>query len=190
MSDRGQIDAAHLPSVDCVFAQNISIGTAGGAYQPDGFTTRGQMASFIVRSITAAGYPVPAPTDQGFTDIEGNTHEDNINRLAALNITKGRTATTYEPQQLVRRDQMVSFIVRMAGFVYADNDFAVGEEKVPAFADVPPTNTHYDNVNSGAQVLGLVAGRNAAIFDPAAPTERQAMATFLVRAVDITLLVR
>ena len=58
----------------------------------------------------------------------------------------------------------------------------------PAFPDVPTANFHYDNVNTGAQVLGLVNGRATGSFNPGDPTQRQQMASFLVRLVDLTLI--
>lgn len=187
VTDRDGIDEAHLPSVDCVFAQGISIGTGSGTYDPDGMTRRDQMASFLVRALEAAGYDVPAAGDQGFTDIAGNTHANNINRLAAIGVTLGRTSTTYAPAQLVRRDQMASFIVRSVEFAYGDDDFPVGDEPTPAFSDVNSSNVHRENVDSGAQVLGLVAGKSDGTFAPSASTRRQQMASFLVRVVDMTL---
>ena len=189
VSDRGEIAEVHVPSVDCVFAQGISIGTAGGTYDPNGMTRRDQMASFIVRSLEAAGYDLPAPSDQGFTDIAGNEHEGNIQVLAAIGVTEGTTETTYTPAQLVRRDQMASFLVRAAEYAYEGADLEVGPEPVPAFSDVPASNTHADNVNTAALVVGVAEGQPSGSYQPAQPVKRQQMASFLVRLVDMTLVV-
>lgn len=190
VSDRASISAVHVPSVDCVFAQDISLGTSAGTYDPQGMTRRDQMASFIVRALEAAGYELPAATDQGFTDIDGNEHEDSINRLAAIGVTLGRTATTYRPGELVRRDQMASFIVRAVEWAYGEEGgIGIGREPTPAFADVPAGNTHSVNINVGAQVLGLTSGISDDRFAPAATVRREQMASFLVRVVDMTLVV-
>lgn len=189
VSDRDEVAEVHVPSVDCVFAQGISIGTAAGTYDPNGMTRRDQMASFIVRSLEAAGYDLPAASDQGFSDIAGNEHEDNIQILAAIGVTEGTTATTYTPAQLVRRDQMASFLVRAAEYAYEGNDLEVGPEPVPAFPDVPSANVHYDNVNTAALVIGVAEGQVSGSYQPAQPVKRQQMASFLVRLVDMTLVV-
>ena len=190
VSDRGAISAVHVPSVDCVFAQGISVGTTSGTYDPKGMTRRDQMASFIVRSLEASGYEVPAAGDQGFTDIDGNTHEDSINRLAAIDVVLGRSSTSYAPSDLVRRDQMASFIVRAVEWAYdEDGGIGIGGEPTPAFPDVPRANVHSVNVNVGAQVLGLLAGKEDGTFDPRANVTREQMASFLVRVVDMTLIV-
>jgi hypothetical protein len=187
--DRAEISEAHLPSVDCLYAEGITNGTTPATYSPKAMTTRGQMASYIVQALEAAGYTLPTPGENPFTDISGNTHESSIRQLAEIGVTSGRTPTTYAPDELVRRDQMASFMVQAAEYAFGDDEFLVGEEPVPAFEDVQPDNVHYDNVNSGALVLGLVSGKNETTFDPGMFTTREQMASFLVRLVDLTLIV-
>jgi hypothetical protein len=147
------------------------------------------MDSFIVNTLRAGGYSLPAPANSRFTDIAGSDHEDNIKILAATGITSGKTETTYAPQEFVRRDQMASFMVQAAEFAFGDDEILVGEEPVPAFPDVLPNNVHYDNVNTGALVLGLVDGKDSGLFDPGMLTSREQMASFLVRLLDLTLIV-
>ena len=192
-SDRDQISPAHLPSVDCIAAMKIGNGQGDGTYNPKGMTRRDQMATFIVNSLRAAGYDLPEPEDTPFTDIEGNVHAENIGILVATGITSGKTETTYAPAELVRRDQMVSFLVQAAEYAFGDDDlenpFAPGEEPTPAFDDVSPDNVHAANIDAGALVLGLVDGKAPRVFDPAMFTAREQMASFLVRLVDLTLIV-
>ena len=195
VTDRDQITPIQVPSVDCVFAQGISVGMTDNTYGPFQMTTRGQMATFIVRALEAAGYTLPAASDQGFTDIAGNTHEQNIQRLAAAGITSGKTQTTYAPGELVQRDQMASFLVQAAEYAFAERSGTsdgVGDfmavEGVPAFPDVTTSNTHYQNVNTAALVLGLADGRESGQYNPDDPVLRQQMASFLVRLVDLTLI--
>ena len=189
ITDRDQISDVHKPSVDCLYAEGITNGTTPSTYSPHEMTTRGQMASYIVQALEAAGYDLPEPGENPFTDISGNIHESSIRQLAAIGVTNGRTPTTYEPDELVRRDQMASFMVQAAEWAFGDDEFLVGEEPVPAFPDVQPDNVHYDNVNSGALVLGLVSGKTDMTFDPGMFTTREQMASFLVRLVDLTLVV-
>ena len=51
---------------------------------PDNAVNRGQMATFLHRA-----FGLPAAPAAGFTDIDGNTHEESINALAAAGITSG-----------------------------------------------------------------------------------------------------
>ena len=51
-----------------------------------------------------------------FTDIAGNTHEDNIAAIYEAGITQGCTATEYCPRDPVIRGQMASFLARSLGW--------------------------------------------------------------------------
>ena len=101
----------HEVAIGCVAIYGITTGRTETTYDPQDPVTRGQMASFIYRALTGAFGDIPVE-DQGFTDIEGNIHEDAINAIAGLGIANGTTATTYSPSVPVRRDQMASFLAR------------------------------------------------------------------------------
>ena len=55
---------------------------------------------------------VPQVGDAGFSDIEGNTHDDAINALAASGITRGYGDGTFRSNQRTTRAQMAAFINR------------------------------------------------------------------------------
>ena len=78
-------------------------------YCPDRSVTRGQMATFLVRSLDLDAAP-PA----GFTDTAGNTHEEHIDALAAAGITAGCATDPlrYCPEAPVTRGQMATFLAR------------------------------------------------------------------------------
>ncbi len=176
-TDRGQIASVHVLNVDCLFAQGITKGTAGGTtFNPGGTVTRSQMASFIVRTIKAGGFTLPVAKDQGFTDIAGNANAADINMLAQLGITKGTTPTTFGPGMVVRRDQMASFVVRTANFAYqspngADN-LAAGTVGASPFTDVAKGNVHAANIQAAVELIGVSAGTSATTYNPNGDTRR------------------
>jgi hypothetical protein len=181
--DRGSIVPAHQLNVDCAFALDIVEGS-NGRYLPDVDVTREQMASMIARALLAAGYTLPAPTDQGFRDIGSSAHRDNINRLAAIGVVEGETASRYNPGAPVRRDQMASFLVRAAGFAFGDTMLTA--EGTGQFRDVTG-GPHRANVEAAFELFGLALGRAPGQYDAPSGTERDEMATFVVRLVDVTL---
>ena len=85
----------------------LTEGCGGGRYCPDDPVTRGQMASFLARALE-----LPPTSVDAFSDDNGTTHEDAINRLAASGIASGCTATRYCPSATVIRGQMASFLAR------------------------------------------------------------------------------
>ena len=66
-------------------------------------------------------FDLEAADATGFTDIEGNTHEANINALAAADITVGcrQDPLLYCPTRAVTRAQMATFLARALGIVEA-----------------------------------------------------------------------
>ena len=182
IDDRDQVAEVHLPNVDCSFALDIARGS-GGSFMPSQATRRDQMASLIVRTLEAAGYTLPAGGGSGFGDIEGNEHRAAIEQLAAIGVVQGTSSTTYSPAQLVRRDQMASFVWRAAEWAFGGELEAV---EGPHFADVPPTNVHQQNVDAAYELLGIVRGSTAGLYQPSQPIRRDQMASFMLRLVDVT----
>ena len=78
-------------------------------YCPHEAVTRAQMATFLVRA-----FDLDAAPPAGFADTGGNTHEANIDALAAVGITAGckTDPLRYCPDQAVTRAQMATFLVR------------------------------------------------------------------------------
>ena len=186
-ADRGKISRTHVGSVDCTFELEVSRGRMRDGerfFDPDGTTRRDMMATFIVQTLEASGYELPPATEQGFRDIRGNTHEDNINRLAAAGIVNGTTDTTFSPQRPVQRDQMASFLLQAVSFAFDGTNFEA--QSAPGFVDVLASNVHRDNINAAFDILGLVQGRSDTMYHPNRATPREQMATFLTRLVDLT----
>ena len=110
----------HENNIERLAAAGIVQGVGEGRYAPGATVTRAQMASFLARTFEFVhGQPLPV-ADTAFTDIAGNTHEDNIRRVAGAGFAQGTTATTYSPANDVRRDQMASFLARMLERFAAD----------------------------------------------------------------------
>lgn len=103
----------HAENILAIRDAGITLGRADGTYDPGGDVTRAEMASFLAR---AAGLDGVAGT--GFTDVDpDNVHAPNIYALRDAEITGGVTATSYDPDGPVRRDQMASFLIRMLDFL-------------------------------------------------------------------------
>jgi PKD repeat protein len=97
----------HEHDINALRAAGITVGCAATLYCPKDPVPRDQMASFLARALALP----PTGTDY-FTDDNGNTHEQNINRIRKADITTGCTATTYCPKEIVTRGQMAAFLRR------------------------------------------------------------------------------
>ncbi len=104
--------------INAIAAIGITVGCnppANDEYCPDGTVTRAQWASFMVRAL---GLTEGGDVDR-FIDDNGNTHETNINRIAAAGITLGCNPPDndlYCPDDIVTRAQAASFFVRAFGW--------------------------------------------------------------------------
>jgi hypothetical protein len=146
--------------------QDITRGCSPGKYCPNASVTRGQMASFLVRALG-----LPSTTTDFFTDDDGTTHEVDINRLRAANITTGCAPGLYCPADDVSRGQMASFLARAFDLPATATDY---------FTDDTGT-THEGNINRIA-AAGITTGCTATTYCPKADVTRGQMAAFLRRA--------
>ncbi len=159
----------HEGFIEAINSAGITTGCSdlGPQYCPADDVTRGQMASFLARA-----FDLPATATDFFSDDNGNTHEDNINRIAEAGITLGFADGTYQPGGNVSREQMGSFIAR-----------AMGLDPIPGdvFDDV--SGTHEANVNAIADA-GITVGCNpeGTLYCPDDNVRRDQMASFLGRA--------
>jgi uncharacterized protein YkwD len=97
----------HEAAINTLASQGITKGCASGRYCPDRPVTRGEMATFLARAL-GLGAAGPA----GFDDIDASEHAGAIDALAAAGITKGCSATSFCPYDVVTRGQMASFLIR------------------------------------------------------------------------------
>lgn len=177
--------ATHGPGIACVAVHGIAQGVTTTTYRPSGSVQRGQMASFVVRLLRAAGTDMPVPTTGRFQDLGGSAHADNIEALAALGVVNGTSATTFAPIAPVRRDQMASFLVGV---------LATLEVGTPTGPDAPVTGTPFTDVSEDNRHVAaiarlaaeeLVLGTSATVYDPAGWVTRGQMASLLTRIADL-----
>jgi S-layer homology domain len=150
--------------------QGITKGCGAGRYCPTADVRRDEMASFLARALEL---PVSPPAADAFTDDTGNTHEKNINLIAADKITTGCAPGLYCPADNVKRDQMASFLARAMGL-------PVSPPAPNAFTD-DNGNTHEKNINLIAAAK-VTTGCGGTKYCPTENVTRGQMAAFLRRA--------
>jgi hypothetical protein len=174
--------------IECLSWYGITQGTGDGStYEPLAGVRRWNMAVFIHRVAQFAAdqgvLELPAPSDQGFTDIGDlqQVEQDAINVLAEIGVTEGKTATTFDPFTNIRRDQMASFINRLQDAL-GDSFSSSGN----FFPDVPSDNVHRANINALASE-GIVQGKQNGDYDPAERVTRGQMSAFIMRHIEVNV---
>ncbi|MDP9405951.1 MAG: S-layer homology domain-containing protein, partial [Actinomycetota bacterium] len=170
-------------AIECLAFARVTRGLQDNQYGPDVEVNRAQMASFIAQLIDTAdrldtGNNIrtlpPYDGSPSFSDIDGNTHEANISRLADAGIVRGSNGS-YTPNGPVTRDQMATFI-------NAALDYMTGEPGATSddyFTD-DTGNTHEDNINAITS-LGIATGDGRDSYAPRTRIDRDNMAAFLAR---------
>ena len=97
----------------------------------------------------------------GFEDIDGSFAEGAINCMAHYGITRGRSATVFNPSATISRWELALFLARAAvpaGVVLSPAD--------QGFADVGGLSDEARLAVNGVAAAGIMPGVNDALFDP------------------------
>ena len=163
-------DAFYKTAVDWAVENGVTSGISDTLFAPAKTCTRAQVVTFLWR---AAGSPEPTKTENPFTDVKSDAYYYKA-VLWALEkgITSGTSATTFAPEAVVSRAQVVTFQWRMA-----DSAKANGTNN---FTDVPADSYYKDAVQWAAE-KGITSGASATTFAPNAGCTRGQIVTFLYR---------
>lgn len=115
-TDQGFTDIAgnvHADRINQLASVGVVLGTTPTTYSPRQEVRRDQMASFLIRAYEVVNGQDLERQATTFTDIAGNVHQANIEKAATAGFALGTTASTYSPENSVRRDQMGSFLARV-----------------------------------------------------------------------------
>ncbi|MCE5254366.1 MAG: S-layer homology domain-containing protein [Actinomycetia bacterium] len=156
----------HYEAICDLASRGIITGYTSGAFGPGDPVTRQQFAKMIV---LAGGYSVSEGDVCPFTDVEksgaSDLYPDNFVAVcAARGITKGRSATIFDPTGTITRYQAVSMVVRMM------------DDVRPGLLTTPPAGwtsrggweadaTHGAN-SARAEYNGVLAGLDLAALTP------------------------
>lgn len=162
----------HQPGIDALADHGIAGGHPDGTYRPNAGTTRGQMATYLTRSLRL---PAAETTQGGPTDIAGHTHERSIRAVIAAGIALGYDDGTFRPNAPVARDQMASFLARALQLPPSTGQVT--------FTDITG-NVHRESILAVAEA-GIATGYPDGRYRPHATVTRGQMASFVARALEL-----
>ena len=120
--------------------------------------------------------------DADFSDVSAR-HENagDIDCIAYYRITKGKTATTYAPDDPVIREHMALFLIRLAKLV----DIYVPPPGETPFTDIDDLTQESQDAISQIYDLGITIGATSTTYAPGRNVSRAEMALFLQRLMDL-----
>ena len=154
------------------YENNVAAGVTNDQFAPNVGCTRAQIVTFLYR---AAGSPeVSKDVVNPFTDVSKDSVYYNAIMWAVENgITAGATKTTFAPNAVCTRAQIVTFLWRANGSELT----AIATR----FTDVP-ANAYYADAVAWAVAEGITAGINTTTFAPDTTCTRAQAVSFLYRA--------
>ena len=163
-------DSYYYDAVLWAVANDVTKGTSATTFSPDEGCTRAQIVAFLY---CAAGSPKVENVKNPFTDVNKNSEfYDAIMWAASEGITVGTTVTTFSPDEVCTRAQIVTFLYRASG------------DKVTAkatFNDVA-ADAWYAEAVTWAAANGVTEGTGANAFSPNLTCTRAQAVTLIYRA--------
>ncbi len=102
--------AFYRTAVDWLWGESLTTGKTATQYGPDDSLTRGELATFLHRLV---GEPTGAPAS-GFADVAALAfYADAVDWLFWRDLTTGTGLTTYSPERVVTRAEVVTFLYRL-----------------------------------------------------------------------------
>ncbi|MEX2653942.1 MAG: S-layer homology domain-containing protein [Acidimicrobiia bacterium] len=177
IDDNGNI---HEAAIEAIAGVGVSLGcnATTDRYCPGLAVSRAEMAAFLLRAI---GDTTSASVTGTFTDVAPTAwYAPFVDRLAELGISVGYGDGTFRPNSGVTRAEMAVFLTR--AFDSLNEVTSTG-----AFADVP-VDAWYAGSAEGILAAGVTTGcsTDPLNYCPSATVARDAMASFLSRALGLT----
>ena len=162
-------DSYYYDAVQWASNKGITNGVADGVFAPDWICTRGQIVTFLWRSV---GSPTPKTAEMPFADVAEDAYYAQAVLWAVENgITKGTSETTFSPDQTCTRAHAVAFLYRLVG-----SPAVTGS----SFQDVA-ADAYYNAAVAWAVQQGITNGTSETTFSPDETCTRAQIVTFLYR---------
>ncbi|CAM3131439.1 S-layer-like y domain-containing protein [Filibacter tadaridae] len=158
-------------AVDYLLANGITEGTSATTFGTTGDITRGDAAVFIARALKL---DTANAKDQGFTDLN-NRVAKAVNAVAEAKIASGTSATTFNPDAKITRQEMAKILV---------NAYELdGKGTSNSFTDV---NSNWDEYVDALVKTGVTLGLTDNLFGATDNVTRGQFALFIFRAEHLT----
>lgn len=155
---------------DVLFCTDAGLmtGTGNGAFSPDTPMTRAMVVATLYR---LAGSP-EVTEKAAFTDVASGSYYEAAVAWAAKNeIASGTSATTFEPNKAVTREQLAKFLFNYA--VYQGMDAVTLSENLSSFADHDTVSSYAVPAMQWAVGQGFINGTDGKLLPTGTATRCQ-----------------
>ncbi|MGN4128124.1 S-layer homology domain-containing protein [Lysinibacillus sphaericus] len=162
-------------AIEELASRYIVQGTSPTTYSPYRNITRSQFSVMIVRALA-----LETAEDTKFSDINGHWAQKEIQALNELGIVQGVTATSFNPNGELTRQQAALMLYRLLNAYGVDMPYSE-----PNFSDADKLNGEVREAVGALQSLDIFEGSNGK-FNPTDKLTRMQMAKVLQRTLALT----
>ena len=163
-------DDWYAEAVEYVRDHGIMNGTTATTFNPDGTTSRGQIAAILYR---ASGSP-EVSGGTAFTDVADTAYyADAVRWASAHGVVTGYGDGTFRPNNPITRQQLAAILWRYAG--------SPAPEGGADYADEDTISAYASTAVDWARDTGIISGRDGNRFDPNGRAARAQAAVILHR---------
>ncbi|NQX67295.1 Ig-like domain-containing protein [Paenibacillus alba] len=152
-------------------AKQIVNGTSATTFEPERSVTRAEFTALLVRALKLTDQSATTFADVKFSDW----YADAVAIAVKAGIVQGKSATVFDANALVTREEMVTLLVR----AYEYKNGKVVSQAVHAFADEAQVSSWAAEFIQKAAALNLIQGRAADRFEPQSISTRAEAAQIL-----------
>lgn len=158
--------------------RQIIKGKEGGIFDPHAEITRAQFARMVSRALGL----VPSDAEVPFTDVRGKDYEKDVQALYEAGITTGKTATKFDPQGTVTRQQAALIMTRILNYAEVDTAAITANTN---FKDANKMSKEVLEAVGLLNSLDIMTGNTDREFMPMGHLTRSHMAKILKRTLGV-----
>lgn len=183
------------PDIEYIAIRGISLGCGARMFCPDRLVTRAETSAFLTRALSDAAAPSSGPLgteapwdgltgtgEQVFIDVRPQDwFAPHVEELAARGITIGYGNGDFQPDRIVSRAEMATFLVRAFDIELSDPSGVFRDVSRDAYYAAAAEALHGLGVVTGCDSPGAGGEANGLSFCPDRAVHRAEMATLLAR---------
>lgn len=170
----------YYKAVRFVHEKGIMEGTGTHYFSPEADLSRGMLATILYRlegSPSVSGY-------SGFADVADTAYYAKAVAWAKANgIVNGVTATAYEPDTAVTREELAAILCRYAAF--KGKDTAISYDYLAGFSDANTSHVYARPALNWAVAYDIINGQGNGVLAPRATATRAEVAQVLMNYLEV-----
>lgn len=163
----------YLKAVNYVYSNKIMSGVTANTFEPDTPCTRGMMVTILY---SVSGKP-EAGANAPFTDLKANWYKTPIAWAYNNKVCSGKSATSFEPDANVTRQEMAVFLMSYAGLRGFDTS---ARADVSKYADASQIGGWAKEQIQWANANGIISGKTATTLVPKGNATRAEVAQMIM----------